>query len=148
MNERKKLTTAAFKRKSCPKWACYAAVNKSGLTYYFGWEPILGDDGWIPSPQEIKPGFLGVFDATDWEHSLIKRTVTTNLDWLCKHPQELAKKLVDFDISDRFCVAPDGKVFDGYAEEGGIYNLSDASKRCVKHIVKWLKREHKKVKND
>lgn len=75
MNERKKLTTAAFKRKSCPKWACYAAVNKSGLTYYFGWEPILGDDGWIPSPQEIKPGFLGVFDATDWEHSLIKRPV-------------------------------------------------------------------------
>lgn len=75
MNERKKLTTAAFKRKSCPKWARYAAVNKSGLTYYFGWEPILGDDGWIPSPQEIipGPGFLGVFDASDWKNSLIER---------------------------------------------------------------------------
>ena len=77
MNERKKLTTAVFKRKSCPKWARYAAVNKSGLTFYFGWEPILGDDCWIPSPQEIilepDPGFLGVFDASDWKNSLIKR---------------------------------------------------------------------------
>lgn len=74
-NTPKKLTTAAFKRKSCPKWARYAAVNKSGLTYYFGWEPILGDDCWIPRPQEIilEPVFLGVFDASDWKNSLIKR---------------------------------------------------------------------------
>lgn len=73
MNKPKKLTIEVFKRKLCPGWAQYAAVNKSGLTYYFGWEPILGDDGWIPSPQEIRPGFLGVFDASDWKNSLIER---------------------------------------------------------------------------
>lgn len=75
MNERKRLTTAVFKRKSCPKWARYAAVNKSGLTFYFGWEPILLDDCWMPSPQEIilELGFLGVFDASDWKNSLIER---------------------------------------------------------------------------
>lgn len=74
-NTPKKLTTAIFKRKSCPKWARYAAVNKSGLTYYFGLEPILVDDCWIPRPQEIiqEPVFLGVFDASDWKNSLIKR---------------------------------------------------------------------------
>jgi hypothetical protein len=145
MNERKKLTTAAFKRKSCPKWARYAAVNRDGTAYYYDQEPdydaVRGR--WMYAYDR----YCGEFDATDWKNSLIERPVT-NLDWLCKHPQELAKRLVDFDICDRFCVAPDGKVFEGYAEEGGIYNRIDASKRCLKHTVKWLKLEHEKVKND
>lgn len=72
MNERKKLTTAAFKRKSCPKWARYAAVNKSGLTLYFEDEPFVDEElcGWLG---RTRVKYCGVFDATDWEHSLIKR---------------------------------------------------------------------------
>lgn len=143
MNERKRLTTKIFKRKSCPKWARYAVVNKSGLTYYFGWEPILGDDGWIPSPQEIRPGFLGVFDASDWENSLIERPVT-NLDWLCKHPQELAYLLAKYDGEKDTWFAPGCKRFDCLNEKDGTYSVAKAQERCIKYIAKWLKQEHER----
>lgn len=148
MNERKKLTTKIFKRKSCPKWARYAAVTPSGVAYYFESKPTVDEHllVWL-APNRVREcgrfGEFGEFDASDWKNSLIERP-ETNLDWLCKHPQELAKRLVDFDFCDGFCVAPDGKVFEGYAEEGGIYNRIDASKRCLKHTVKWLKREHER----
>ena len=72
MNERKRLTTKIFKRKSCPKWARYAAVNKSGLTLYFEDEPFVNEEfcGWI-GRSRVK--YCGVFDATDWKNSLIER---------------------------------------------------------------------------
>lgn len=144
MNERKRLTTKIFKRKSCPKWARYAAVNKSGLTYYFGWEPILGDNCWIPSPQEIKPEFSGVFDASDWKNSLIERPVTTNLDWLCKHPGELAYLLAKYDGEKDTWFAPGCKRFDSLNETDGTYSVAKARERCVKYIAKWLKQEHER----
>lgn len=72
MNKPKKLTIEVFKRKSCPKWARYAAVNKSGLARYFEDDPFVDKElcGWDTKGCSE---YCGVFDATDWEHSLIKR---------------------------------------------------------------------------
>lgn len=78
MNKPKKLTTAVFKRKSCPLWARYAVVNKSGAAYYYESEPTVDEHllVWL-APNRVREcgrfGEFGEFDATDWENSLIKR---------------------------------------------------------------------------
>lgn len=78
MNERKKLTTAVFKRKSCPLWARYAALTPSGVAYYFESKPTVDEHllVWL-APNRVREcgrfGEFGEFDATDWENSLIKR---------------------------------------------------------------------------
>lgn len=143
MNERKRLTTKIFKRKSCPKWARYAAVNKSGLARYFEDDPFVDEElcGWDTKGCSE---YCGVFDATDWEHSLIERPVTTNLDWLCKHPGELAYLLAKYDGEKDTWFAPGCKRFDSLNETDGTYSVAKARERCVKYIAKWLKQEHER----
>lgn len=73
MNERKRLTTKIFKRKSCPKWARYAVVNKSGAAYYYECEPTVDERLFVWKGWRGYVKYCGEFDATDWKHSLIKR---------------------------------------------------------------------------
>lgn len=141
MNERKKLTTAVFKSKSCPKWARYAAVNRDGTAYYYDQEPDY--DAVRGRWMYAYDCYCGVFDATDWEHSLIKRP-ETNLDWLCKHPQELAYLLAKYDGEYDTWFAPGCKRFDCLNVTDGTYSVAKTQERCIKYIAKWLKQEHKR----
>ena len=141
MNERKRLTTKIFKRKSCPKWAQYAAVNRDGTAYYYDQEPdydaVRGR--WMYAYDR----YCGEFDASDWKKSLIERPVT-NLDWLCKHPQELAYLLAKYDGEKDTWFAPGCKRFDSLNEKDGTYSVAKAQERCIKYIAKWLKQEHER----
>lgn len=142
MNERKRLTTKIFKRKSCPGWAQYAAVNRDGTAYYYDQEPDY--DAVRGRWMYAYDWYCGEFDATDWKHSLIKRPATTNLDWLCKHPQELAYLLAKYDGEKDTWFAPGCKRFDSLNATDGTYSVAKAQERCIKYIAKWLKQEHKR----
>ena len=78
MTERKKVTIEVFKRKSCPKWARYAAVTPSGAAYYFESKPTVDEHllVWL-GPNRVREcgrfGEFGEFDASDWKNSLIER---------------------------------------------------------------------------
>lgn len=82
-----KLTTEVFDRKDCPKWAKYAVVSKNGFCYFFEKEPSYGVGNyagkWYADTGEsclTEP--LAIFDATDWQNSLIERPAKLP-DW-CK----------------------------------------------------------------
>ena len=141
MNKPGKLTTAVFKSKLCPKWAQYAAVNRDGTAYYYDQEPDY--DAVRGRWMYAYDWYCGEFDASDWEHSLIKRPVT-NLDWLCKHPQELAYLLAKYDGEKDTWFAPGCKRFDSLNATDGTYSVAKAQEHCIKYIAKWLKQEHKR----
>lgn len=69
---RKKLTQEVFQRADCPKWANWAEVDSNGCAYWFSHRPDRGKFGWV-SPAGLGTLIAGVFDATNWENSLIKR---------------------------------------------------------------------------
>lgn len=78
---RQKLTAEVFSMKECPYWAKYAAVDANGLAYWYDAVPCRSTSGlrWNNGGQRaMKICYAGevatpLFDATDWEHSLIKR---------------------------------------------------------------------------
>ena len=77
-----KLTAKVFDRLDCPKWANYAAVNKSGRGFYFRSEPEKTDSIW-KLPPDHKMTNIGKFDPSDWANSLIKRPPKEELpDWV------------------------------------------------------------------
>ena len=75
--EAPKLTQDIFETKECPAWATYAAVDASGMAYFYGSKPVvdLHNKYWhlqIGSEQ-TKIYHVVRFDATNWTTSLIKR---------------------------------------------------------------------------
>ena len=70
-----KLTAEVFDRLDCPEWAKYAAVNSKGTLIFFGNKPTFeGEDYgcWSCSGYQYKHIRNIVFDASDWENSLIE----------------------------------------------------------------------------
>ena len=69
------LTEKVFQLDCCPDWAQYAAVDEDGKAHWFGSQPYIRAKGWVRQPcsssSRICLGWL--FDATDWQHSLINR---------------------------------------------------------------------------
>jgi hypothetical protein len=81
-NQLPKLTAEVFNRPDCPEWANYAAVDESGVAYYYAEEPYARKHtfGSLDSMKTID----GTFDASDWKNSLIERPEKNTLpDW-CK----------------------------------------------------------------
>lgn len=82
-----KLTAEVFDRPDCPKWAQYAAVNADGKVVLFSAVPSTSDGRWIViySSTSVQADILDdvMFDASDWEDSLIKRPVKELPEW-CK----------------------------------------------------------------
>lgn len=78
---RQKLTTEVFSMKECPYWAKYAAVDASGLAYWYDDVPCRSTDGlrWRSTGNRaLMVCYAGdaavpLFDTTDWEHSSIER---------------------------------------------------------------------------
>lgn len=148
----KKLTQEVFTRTDCPAWAKWAAVDFNGTAYFFEAKPEcnLESREWFTSIMGYRFTELpGYFDSTDWKDSVIKRP-ETNLEWLCEHPEELAKKLTRFDYRKGAWLAPDGTEF--YPRIDSCFEhifrpLRDGS-RCYEYTVNWLKQEHKENNND
>lgn len=67
---RKKLTQDVFIYR--PIWAEWAAVDCNGSAYWYSHKPKRGKVGW-DCPAGLGTLIAGVFDATDWKNSLIKR---------------------------------------------------------------------------
>ena len=71
------LTEKVFDLEKCPDWAQWAAVDEDGAAYFYKYRPSPGvhryrcTDAGSPCIR-IGTGY-SLFDATDWQHSLIKR---------------------------------------------------------------------------
>ena len=75
------LTEKVFQLDCCPDWAQYAAVDEDGHAYYFEHKPHQYSASWRNAASCSSPCLNSVshihtdtpFDATDWQHSLIRR---------------------------------------------------------------------------
>ena len=75
------LNEKVFELDSCPDWAQYAAVNEDGTAYFYRYSPYIIGHGYScnsDAPWECEKYIQisdddPLFDATDWQHSLIRR---------------------------------------------------------------------------
>ena len=87
-NQLPKLTAEVFNRPDCPAWAKYAAVDASGLAYYYSESPFVLSDafGWgmVCSNNNQCAIIPEKFTHINWSESLIERPEKkTPPDW-CK----------------------------------------------------------------
>ena len=68
------LTEKVFHLEECPDWAQYAAVDEDGTAYFYMCPPSPSVHGYRSASAciRIDTGY-SLFDATDWQHSLIER---------------------------------------------------------------------------
>ncbi len=70
------LNERVFDLDVCPDWAQYAAVDADGEAYWYSTKPSRVGSDWVDYGRIrlIRDGdYPVIFDATDWQHSLIKR---------------------------------------------------------------------------
>lgn len=71
------LNEKVFQLDSCPFWAQYAAVDACGKAYWYSAKPSRAGSDWVDfygCIRLIRDGDNAlIFDATDWQHSLIER---------------------------------------------------------------------------
>ena len=69
------LNEKVFDLDYCPDWAQYAAVDACGRAYWYEDAPRRDRVFWIPECERSRAKYIIdiFFDATDWQHSLIKR---------------------------------------------------------------------------
>ena len=70
------LNERVFELDECPDWAQYAAVDADGEAYWYSAKPSRAGGDWVDYGRIrlIRDGDNPViFDATDWQHSLIER---------------------------------------------------------------------------
>ncbi len=90
-NQLPKLTAEVFNRHDCPEWAKYAAVNRNNTASWFNDKPIYDGNKsclWLckETPYYAAVETIpGVWDASDWQNSLIERPVKETIlpNW-CK----------------------------------------------------------------
>ena len=86
-DELPKLTAEVFDRPDCPEWAKIAVVNRNGKAYYGGYKAARincsgGWRGWYDEQGKWKRIGNELFDASDWQNSLVERPAKLP-DW-CK----------------------------------------------------------------
>lgn len=89
-NQLPKLTSEVFDRKDCPAWANFAAMDKDGTVFYYRQKPFITADKWHPEiVGDCSVIYQLVFDASDWQNSLIKRPAKLpewcKVDAICWH---------------------------------------------------------------
>lgn len=69
------LNQKVFELDECPDWAQWAAVDADGKAHWFGSQPCIRAKCWRRQPcsSSSRVCFGWLFDATDWQHSLIER---------------------------------------------------------------------------
>lgn len=84
-SELPKLTQEVFYRPDCPEWAQWAAVNQDGKAWWYENLPDREAENWIGVPclntlhSRCRIINDQLFDASDWEHSLIERPAKEEL---------------------------------------------------------------------
>ena len=71
-----KLTEDIFNSPDCPEWARYAAVDADGSGHVFDGKPDRGLLYW--RCDYINGTYIGMYDASDWQNSLIERPISTS----------------------------------------------------------------------
>lgn len=147
----KVLTNEVFQRDDCPKWAKWAAVDSDGTAYWYEEKPTQGR-GVFWAQEDPATKFVRINEKFSRTVDLIKRKQSqTNLEWLCEHPEELAKKLIRFDDRMGMFLAPDDKVFCLYDCDADTFifdGFDQTERRCIDYTVNWLKQEHKENEHD
>ncbi len=149
----KVLTNEVFQRDDCPKWAKWAAVDSDGTAYWYEEKPTQGR-GVFWAQEDPATKFVRINEKFSRTVDLIERKQSqTNLEWLCEHPKELAKKLIHFDARIGKWLAPDGTAvdcddFDFYDAETNSFSIDQVEEGCLLYTIKWLKQEHKENKHD
>ena len=83
-NQLPKLTAEVFNRPDCPEWATYAAVNRNNTASWFNDKPIYDGNKsclWLckETPYYVAVETIpGVWDASDWQNSLVERPAKEN----------------------------------------------------------------------
>ena len=71
------LNEKVFDLDTCPHWAQWAAVDQDGEAYWYSVKPSRVESDWVDFYGRIRLIRDGdnpfIFDATDWQHSLINR---------------------------------------------------------------------------
>ena len=69
------LNQKVFELDECPDWAEWAAVDADGKAHWFDSQPRIRAKCWRcqPCSSSSRICFGWLFDATDWQHSLIER---------------------------------------------------------------------------
>ena len=71
------LNEKVFDLDTCPVWAQWAAVDEDGGAYWYSTKPSRVESDWVDFYGRIRLIRDGdnpfIFDATDWQHSLIER---------------------------------------------------------------------------
>lgn len=95
-----KLNENVFKRKDCPSWAKYAAVEQNGKAKWFNKKPdivfVFEKYFWLAANDCFYEFIPGYFDASNWRKSLIKNDN-------CKINEKLNEKV--FKIQTKFGLA-------------------------------------------
>jgi hypothetical protein len=95
-----KLTAEVFDRPDCPEWAKYAAVDRDGIACFYDQEPKCDNmQMWLrgKNGEHFMATGNNKYDASDWQHSLIKRPEKKTLpdwckvgEWVWLDPQKIA----------------------------------------------------------
>lgn len=69
------LNEKVFELDGCPDWAQYAAVDAGGKAYWYEDAPRRSCAFWASECERSRSKYIVdiSFDATDWQHSLIRR---------------------------------------------------------------------------
>ena len=71
------LNEKVFDLDGCPAWAQWAAVDEAGVAYWYSVKPSRAGGDWVDFDGRIRLIRDGdnpvIFDATDWQYSLIRR---------------------------------------------------------------------------
>lgn len=81
-NQFPKLTAEVFDRPDCPKWAKYAAVDKSGIAFFYEYKPVCTGTCYQSTGKTEVIDSSIQWDATDYQNILIERPAKLP-DW-CK----------------------------------------------------------------
>ena len=75
--KRSVLNEKVFDLDTCPDWAQYAAVDEDGEVHWYSVKPSRAGSDWVDFYGRIRLIRDGdnalIFDATNWQNSLIKR---------------------------------------------------------------------------
>ena len=84
-NQLPKLTADVFDLPDCPEWANWAAINADGRVVLFSDMPNCSDDRWrVTWHSTSSQAYMlddVIFDATDWQNSLIERPAKVLPEW-------------------------------------------------------------------
>lgn len=133
-NQLPKLTVEVFDRPDCPEWAQYAAVDADGDGYYYEDKPRAceADGEWLVDKCIIGTNCIITddFDPTDWQNSLIERSIKADFDKSLKKVAEqqanaILQKAKERRLPEQYSNAPEKNTLPDWCKVGEWVYLSN-----------------------